>query len=126
MMSKVLKVILPVTLSLLLILQPFNISLGQNVSAVIKVGETELQRVSISGSFDKNDRRNFWFLKDFGGYGTLGNRISEVSVKNGQGANVEVRLLQPGEYLAGDGFQSWSYKIDLSALKTQTAAAHVT
>ena len=125
MMSKVLKVILPVTLPLLLILQPFNISLGQNVSAVIKVGETEPQRVSISGSFDKNDRRNFWFLKDFGGYGTLGNRISEVSVKNGQGANVEVRLLQPGEYLAGDGFQSWSYKIDLSALKTQTAAAHV-
>jgi hypothetical protein len=125
MMSKVLKVILPLTLPLLLILQSLNITFGQNLSAVIEVGETEPQRVSISGSFDRNDRRNFWFLKDFGGYGTLGNRISEVSVKNGQGGNVEVRLLQPGEYLAGDGFQNWSYKIDLSAPKTQTAAAHV-
>jgi len=125
MMSKVLKAILHVTLLFLLILQSLNIAVGQNVAAVIKVVVSEPQKVWVSGSFDKNDVLNFWFLKDFGGYGGLGNRISDVSVKNGQGGNVEIKPLQPGEYLAVKSFQSWNYNIDLSALKAQTAAAHV-
>ena len=98
MMSKVLKVILPVALPFLLILQSLNITLSQNVTARIKVPSSDPKSVSVSGRFYNWNKPNFWFLREIGGYGQLGNRIRGVSLEDATGKSVGVHTLMPGEY----------------------------
>jgi hypothetical protein len=127
-MSKLLKAILLPGLPLLLILQLFNISFSQSVSATITVSEANLTSVSVVGKFEASSGagpRNLWFLKDFAGYDRLGERISDMAVTERTGQTVSMRQLIPGEFLAASDFQNWSYKIDLSPPNAQAAAAHV-
>src|SRR5262245_53820421 len=124
-MSKLLNAILPALLPLLLILQSFNNSFGQNLSAKITIDSTNSSSLSVSGSFEGTANRNFWLLKDFGGFGDLGKRISDVSLKSSDGRSIDVRQLQPGEYLASAGFEYFEYRIDLLPPKTPSVTAHV-
>jgi hypothetical protein len=116
---------LPFALPALLILQFINNSLGQDASGIITIDGSNPSLVSVEGRFGAGDKRNFWFLKDFGGYALPGDRISDVVLRDANGRTVEAKKLQPGEYLAGGDFLQWSYKIDLTPPKMPSAAAHI-
>lgn len=122
-MSKLLKTILSCALPALLILQFLNNSYGQNVTATVTVPGVTPSRVNVTCEYE-SPTRNLWFLKDFGKFDALGDRISDVSGSDGD-RSVMISRLIPGEYAAASDVRKWSYKIDLSPFKDPSAAAHI-
>ncbi|MEO8041361.1 MAG: hypothetical protein ABI646_02010 [Acidobacteriota bacterium] len=69
-------------------------------------------------------RRNLSFLKSIAGVDKLSDRISGVQVRQGS-ASLAIRRLGDGEYVSESDFDSVSYELDLSPMKSQTSSAHV-
>jgi hypothetical protein len=128
-MSKFLLLVLGAFLT---ILQFFTIAAGQNtdktamVDVKITVVDGPSPRAEIDGTYLGPVRtRHLALLNEYAGVPDLADRITEVRVSAFDHQPINVRRLNPGEYLADTEYVHWSYKVDLSPFKNQVAAAHV-
>ena len=126
-MSKLFNPILLLTASSLLILQIVNNSFGQNISATITLDPSE-KKATITGKFKDPDdianRRHLPFFKEYAGIDKLGERITGLTLADGDGRDVDYRQLIPGEFLAGRSFVNWHYLVDVRPINP-SASAHV-
>ena len=106
-----------------LILQIFNNSYAQTVSATVSVSESQ---AFVSGGFSgSKNSRNLFFVKSYAGVENLGQRIFELNLLDQNKKPVGYKKLADGEFLADADFASFEYKIDLTAPKSASARAHV-
>ena len=68
--------------------------------------------------------RSISFAQDVAGYPNLGARIRDLRAIAVNGASVEVRQLQPSEYLVTGDYVSFSYDVDLTPPKDRVGLAH--
>ena len=107
------------------ILHFFTNAAGQEIVARIEVEPGPNALVRISGSFASALRpRNLSFLRSVAGLSGLGERISDVRLKS-SGRPVTYQAASRSEYLADEPFDEWTYAVDLTPRKEQSAAAHV-
>jgi hypothetical protein len=125
-MSKVFRSIILVMACALLILQFFNKSAAQDMSVEVKIDAKSPATAIIKGRFAHSDaRKNLSFLREYAGIDGLGDRISYLELETATSAKVAFKRLIPGEYLAEGGFDTWSYKLNLSVNTRPSAAAHI-
>ncbi len=103
---------------------------AQQIEVNIKINPVSPQIIDIEGGFlqenQTNSNKNWAFLNSFTGVENLGERVSDLSLKNKKGKNVSVRKLAAGEYLADEAANVWSYRMDANQpLKYINAFAHV-
>lgn len=110
-------------------LQFFTYAAGQDVEVKIEVGSESGSVVRVTGRFPENStvktRRNLSFLRSFLEFGRLGERISNVVLKDLSGKVISYQTPIPSEFVADADIVEWSYLIDVSPRKEQNAAAHV-
>jgi hypothetical protein len=94
----------------------------QEVEIEVRVGQAP--SVSVTGK-GFAAATGFGFLRTAGGAEGLEKRISNFRALDAQGREIEVRKLQPGEYLADRSASNWQYEVDLAPLPSSTAAAHI-
>ncbi|MEO6051108.1 MAG: hypothetical protein ABIP78_07230 [Pyrinomonadaceae bacterium] len=128
-MSKTFRTFLLVLAAFVQILQFFTNTDGQHIEATVLLDAAKPNIVRIEGKFlwekEIGRGRNFSFLFDYAGIPNLSERVSSVSLEAADGSPVKFRRLIAGEYLADSDFIGWSYNLDLTPLKDQTAAGHV-
>lgn len=102
---------------------------AQDVEVKVEVRDSAGSNVFVSGRFPSNSsvrlRRNLSFTRSFLGYEKLGERVSDVQLKNAAGNAVSFQVPVPGEFVADSEFAEWSYTIDLTPRKEKNAAAHI-
>jgi len=123
-MSKTFRTIFLILAVVVQILQFFTNSQAQDIEAVIKVEPAAGSVVSVSGK-NTDKQKNLSFLLSLAGVDKLGERVSNVNLFDAEGKAVTFKRFMAGEYVADAEFSSWSYKVDLTPQKKQTAAAHV-
>jgi hypothetical protein len=94
----------------------------QEVEIEVRVGQAP--SVSVTGK-GFAAATGFGFLRTAGGAEGLEKRISNFRALDAQGREIEVRKLQPGEYLAERSASNWQYEVDLAPPPSSTAAAHI-
>lgn len=111
------------------VLHFFTNAAGQDIEAKIEINAEKPSIVSVSGRFldSKTDfpNRNLSFIRTYAGIGGLGERIAAVALRDKNGEQVAYQTPVAGEYVADAPFVEWSYTVDLSPRKEQTAAAHI-
>ncbi len=126
-MSKLAPAFLPFLLAFLLILQSFNIAAAQSVEAEITVDPAS-RTASVSGrfvaNFERKDPLSFYFLTSVPGSRAIADRISDLKLTKKDGSTVGYRKLGPGEFLAEEKYDTWSYTVAASGSNTTTASAH--
>lgn len=101
----------------------FTNAAGQESQVSIEIpAGSSLARVSGKNS---DGMRNLSFLRSIGSFDGLGNRISDVRLRNGN-ETIPYIAATPGEYVADRPFTEWSYSIAVSPRKEVNAAAHIT
>ena len=70
-------------------------------------------------------QRTLSFVKNDMGFSGLAGRVSEIQLTDAGGNAVAFKEPIPGEVVADGDFVGWSYLIDLSPKREQTAAAHI-
>jgi hypothetical protein len=127
-MSKLSRVFLPAAFTLLLILQFFDVSAAHDISAKITMNESDAS-LTVGGRFSDQvtatGQRNLSFLTDYAGISGLGERITDLKLTGKTGTEVAAKRFVPGEYVAADGFERWSYRVSCAPLKNAASAAHV-
>ncbi|MEP6850686.1 MAG: hypothetical protein ABI999_17650 [Acidobacteriota bacterium] len=127
-MSKLLRANLPVAATFLLILQLFNNSSAQKISATIFL-DANAKKAFVDGKIHdinvSETPRNLAFLKDYAAIDNLGERIADLALMDGDGREVGFRKLIPGEFLAEKPFVSGRYAVDLTPRKDPAASSHV-
>ncbi len=123
-MSKLIKVISPVAVCFLQILQLFNFCAAQNLEAKISVADNS---AAVAGSFTEAAQTagNFSFVKDYAGAANLGERVSDLKLSDRSGQNVAYKKFIAGEFAAESDFQNFEYRINLALPENSSAAAHV-
>jgi hypothetical protein len=80
---------------------------------------------TVSGRFSgPSSVRSISFARDVAGYPKLGARIRDLRAIAVNGDSVEVRQLQPSEYLVAGDYVSFSYDVDLTPPKDRVGLAH--
>jgi len=101
---------------------------AQQIEVGIKVNADSVE-ANIEGNFlaenTLQSNRNWAFLNSLASVENLGERISDLKLKNDRGQNIVVKKFAPGEYLAEEAAAVWSYKINLDSPKNPNAMAHV-
>jgi hypothetical protein len=111
---------------LLQILHFFTNANAQDIDVAIELDPTRPAIANISGRFaDVKVHRNLSFVRTFAGIQGLGERVSNVKLFDADDQTVNFQTAPPGEFVSEAPFERWSYAIDLSPRKEQTAAAHV-
>ncbi|MEP7075090.1 MAG: hypothetical protein ABI878_04705 [Acidobacteriota bacterium] len=127
-MSKLLRANLPVAVTFVLILQLFNNSSAQKISATI-ILDAVAKTAFVDGKIHDNNvsvtPRNLSFLKDYAAIDRLGERIAGLALMDGDGRGVGLRQLSPGEFLAERPFVGCRYAVHLTPLKDPAASAHI-
>jgi hypothetical protein len=100
-------------------------AVAQNVAVKVEIREDLGSKVRVVGRVPEQKTRNLSFVRSIGGFDKLGERVSEVALKDGSGNVVSYLSPIPGEYIADADIAEFSYLIDLSPRKEQNAAAHV-
>ena len=109
-----------------LILQIFNNSYAQTVSATVSVnGSKAYVEGRFSADTNAKTSKNLSFLKSYAGVENLGARVSDLNLFDENRQKVGYRKLAEGEFLAEGNFASWTYQIDLTMPKSASAMAHV-
>jgi hypothetical protein len=97
---------------------------GQVIDIEISV-DPESRTASVSGRFSgPASQRNISFARDVAGYPNLGTRIRDLQAMAANGGSIEVRQLQPSEYLVTGDHKSFSYDVDLTPPKDRVGLAH--
>ncbi len=103
--------------------------MAQGIDARIVVRPEAGSVINVRGRFPANrpikNRRNLSFLRSVAGFGGLGERISDLVLKDEIGSVVTFQKPLPGEFVADSDFTEWSYSIDLSPRNEHNAAAHI-
>lgn len=128
-MSKISRSILLISATAVLILQFFTNVGAQDIEVRIKISGDSPSIAEIEGKFllskSRKNPRNLSFLNEFGAATDLAERISNVELTDRNGHPIANKRFIAGEYVADADFTSWKYCIDLTPLKQQSAAAHV-
>jgi predicted metalloprotease with PDZ domain len=103
---------------------------AQQIEANIKINQDSPQIIGIEGRFLRENQtksnKNWAFLNSFAGVENLGERVSDLNLKDKQGENISVRKFAAGEYLADEAANVWSYQTDANLLPQNiNAMAHV-
>ncbi len=99
---------------------------AQDVSATLAIESISPPVLRVEGRLlNEKTSKNWTFVRAFAGVENLGERISELSLKDENGRAIFYQKLIPGEFLASDFATGFSYKIDLSVPKKPSALAHV-
>jgi hypothetical protein len=99
---------------------------AQEIEAAIKIESASSPVVRVEGRFLRgNTGKNLAFLRSIAGVENLGERISDLVLKDKDGKNVSYKKLIAGEYLADGAATNFSYKIDLTPPAKLSAMAHV-
>ena len=72
------------------------------------------------------NQRELRFLTAYGQSSDLDKRISDVELRGSDGRTIASHRISAGRYIAESDFQTWSYKLDISASKQVSGSAHVT
>lgn len=100
---------------------------GQGIEVEISVDPVS-RTASVSGRFAEGFRpsnlRSLSFARGVAGYPDLGERISDIQLKSFDGQSVDVRRLQPSEYLAAADYSSWTYTVELTPPQDRVGLAH--
>lgn len=111
-----------------LILQLFTFAAGQAAEAEIRV-DLEASRALISGSFSQSEetaeKSNLSFLLSIADVDRLGERIDGLRAFDRDGAELSVRQLIAGEYLAAKPPQRFSFGVRLEPPANRLASPHV-
>lgn len=106
-----------------MVLQIFTrVEAQASVGVTVGVGEGST-KVSVSGRGPV--RSTLSFVKSDVGFKDLAFRVTNISMKDAAGRAVGFKEPIKGEIVADGEFVEWSYLIDLSPRKEQTAAAHI-
>ncbi|MGH9949353.1 MAG: hypothetical protein ACRD6X_19440 [Pyrinomonadaceae bacterium] len=101
----------------------------QDIQVTIEVYSERPSVAKISGRFLKAEfafkNRNLSLLRSYLGFDGLGERISDVELKDENDREVAFLTSAFGEYVAETPFTDWSYSVDLTPRKEQNAAAHL-
>ena len=125
-MSKQIRTLSFIIAVCVIILQLFYNSSAQNLQANIKLESIEPPILRVEGKFSETGTSKNWtFLNSYAGTQNLGERISDFSLVDKNGAKVAVKKLISGEYLAEDFATSFTYKIDLSRKEKISSMAHI-
>jgi len=128
-MSKVHKAFFIFLLTFLQIVYCFYISHAQRIEASIKIRENGRQVVIVNGrnltANEKDNKRNFSFLRSAIEIDNLANRISGLILLDVNGKQIAYKRFIAGEFVAEADISSWSYKIAIDIPKNPRAAAHV-
>lgn len=129
LLSKTFRSICPVFAILLLILQFFTNSNGQDLDVIIKIVVDKRITAEISGTFapeiDRKNPRNLSLLNDYAGTTGLAERFSNVKIFDRTGKPIGQKRLTPAEIVSESDIEAFSYTVDLSPLSGPSAAAHV-
>jgi len=102
---------------------------GQDVEVKVETRENAASTVFVTGKFPSNStvklRRNLSFVRSYAGFDGLGERVSNVTLRDAKGTSISFQNLVPGEFVAESDISEWSYSIDLTPRKEQNAAAHI-
>ena len=125
-MSKPARTLYAVLVAAMLCLQIFTNVPGQVFDAKIEIGAAA--RATISGRFMRSDElkspRNFSFEGQARGMEHPAARITNLTLLDPTGQNINFRKLVDGEYLADRDIAVWRFEADLAPLKDRAAAAH--
>ncbi|HMS09796.1 MAG TPA: hypothetical protein PKE66_09945, partial [Pyrinomonadaceae bacterium] len=118
----------PIIWAFPLILQIFTFAAAQGSEIEIRL-DVEGKRPTVAGSFAPSDeqmaKKNISFLLSIAGIESLGERIGDVRAFDAEGAELSLRTLVPGEYLAPRPPVRWSYDIDLRPPANRLGSPHV-
>lgn len=118
----------PIIWAFPLILQMFTFAAGQSSDVEIRL-DIEGKRPTITGSFAPSDeqraKNNISFVLSTAGVESLGERIGNVRAFDADGAELSLRTLVSGEYLAPRPPVRWSYDIDLRPPANRLGSPHV-
>ena len=111
------------------ILHFFTIAPAQDIKATIEFNANNPNTAIINGRFAdqkfSSKNRNLSFVRSISGISDLGDRLSEVKLRDANGTNVQFITAVPGEYVADKTFINWNYKVDLNPLKQRSGVAHL-
>ena len=125
-MSKLRRTIFLIFAVCAIILQLFNNCIAQKLEANLKIESISPPVLRVEGKLSgQNQTKNWTFLRSIAGVENLGERITEFALSDKNGRNILVKKLIAGEYLAEDFATSFSYKIDLTAMKNISSMAHI-
>lgn len=106
-----------------LVLQIFTLSAAGQERVKVEVRVDGASKVLVKGS--AGTRRTLSFVKNELGFSGLAERVSEISLTGAKGEAVAFKEPISGEIVADEDFVGWSYLIDLSPRREQSAAAHL-
>jgi hypothetical protein len=99
---------------------------AQKIEATIKIESLSPPVARVEGKLLKESTNKNWtFLRSIAGVENLGERISDLTLKDKNGKTVSYKKLIAGEYLAEESATQFSYKVDLSPPKKPSGMAHV-
>lgn len=102
---------------------------AQHIVATLEIEPTKSSTVVVSGRYVPDATHPaptyLSFVKQYAGIDGLGERISEVSIKDANGLALAFRSFQPGEYVTESPVVQFSYSIDLTPSGKPAAAGHV-
>ncbi|MEZ5428156.1 MAG: hypothetical protein R2747_17925 [Pyrinomonadaceae bacterium] len=106
----------------------FNLA-AQDLKATVRIVSPVSGELYVEGRFPQNNpsenKKNWGFVRSLAGIGELGERISDLKLKDERGGTIGFKRLMAGEYLADDGAAIWSYRVDVRPTKQFTALAHL-
>jgi len=118
----------PVLWAFLLILQIFTFAAAQGSDVEITL-DVVAKKAAVTGSYTRNEvqaaKSNISFALGVAGVEGLGERIGDVRAFDADGAELLLRRLVAGEYLAPRPPVRWSYEIDLRPPANRLASPHV-
>ncbi|HMJ09372.1 MAG TPA: hypothetical protein VK468_10230 [Pyrinomonadaceae bacterium] len=121
-MSKDLRAFVFLSTAFLLCLSCFTYSRGQSMKAEITIDAIKSTAI-VSGSFESGSNGRNFYIGERNMAGTSGTkRISGLHLYQNGNTSADYRELVPGEFLASDRFDRWSYNIDLSPQNAGNAA----
>lgn len=99
---------------------------AQKIEANLKIESISPPVLRVEGKLlQENTSKNWTFLRSLAGVENLGERISELQLKDKNGKEISYKKLIAGEFLAEDFAVNFSYKVDLAPPKKASGMAHV-
>ncbi len=97
---------------------------AQNAAIKIEIREDLGSKVRVNGRVPYPKTRNLSFVRSVGGFDKLGERVSEMTLKDISGKAVGYQMPIPGEFVADADISEFGYLVDITPRKEQNAAAH--
>ena len=100
---------------------------AQQIEVKVRLASISPAVVQVEGRFLQSNinHKNWVFLRSFAGVENLGERISNLNLRDVQGKTILSKKLIEGEYLADSEASNWDYLINIDSRLNEKAAAHI-